>query len=119
MLVYNGEIIATYIFKKTCTFIEKDKEIISCVVSFFNPNFLKKEEFIQGFKIALWSIIEKKENKESNKFGYLIVEDISDNNYIIENIRIKTHPVAVSPTAYFFYNFAHNPFKSDRILMVN
>jgi hypothetical protein len=119
MLVYNGEIIATYIFKKTCTFIEKDKEIISCVVSFFNPNFLKKEEFIQGFKIALWSIIEKKENKESNKFGYLIVEDISDNNYIIENIRIKTHPVAVSPTAYFFYNFAHNPFKSHHVLMIN
>ena len=119
MLVYNGEIIAAYIFKKTCTFIEKDKEIISCIVSFFDLNFLKKEEFIQGFKIALWSIIEKKENKESNKFGYLVVEDISDNNYIIENIRIKTHPVAVSPTAYFFYNFAHNPFKPDRILMVN
>lgn len=119
MLVYNGEIIAAYIFKKTCTFIEKDKEIISCIVSFFDLRFLKKEEFIQGFKIALWSIIEKKENKESNRFGYLIVEDISDNHYIIENIRIKTHPVAVSPTAYFFYNFAHNPFKSDLILMVN
>ena len=119
MLVYNGEIIAAYIFKKTCTFIEKDKEIISCIVSFFDLRFLKKEEFIQGFKIALWSIIEKKENKKLNRFGYLIVEDISDNHYIIENIRIKTHPVAVSPTAYFFYNFAHNPFKSDRILMVN
>lgn len=122
MLVYNGEIVAAYIFKKTCTFIEKDKEIISCIVAFFDSSFLKKEEFIQGFKIALWSIIEQKENKknkESNKFGYLVIEDISDNHYIIENIRIKTHPIAVSPTAYFFYNFAHNPFKSERILMVN
>jgi hypothetical protein len=119
MLVYNGEIIAAYIFKKTCTFIEKDKEIISCIASFFDPSFIKKEEFIQGFKIALWSIIENKENKEPNKFGYLIVEDVSDNNNIIENIKIKTHPVAVSPTAYFFYNFAHNPFKSNRILIVN
>jgi hypothetical protein len=119
MLVYNGEIIAAYIFKKTCTFIEKDKEIISCIASFFDSSFIKKEEFIQGFKIALWSIIENKENKEPNKFGYLIVEDVSDNNNIIENIKIKTHPVAVSPTAYFFYNFAHNPFKSNRILIVN
>ena len=117
MLVSEGDIIAAYIFKKTCTFIEKDKEIISCIASFFHSSLLK-EEFIQGFKVALWSIIEQKE-KEPNKFGYLVVEDISDNNYIIENIKIKTHPIAVSPTAYFFYNFAYNPFKSNRILMIN
>lgn len=116
MLVYNGDIVAAYIFKKTCTFIEKDKEIISCIASFYKSlTGLKKEEFIQGFKVALWSIIENKENK----FGYLIIEDISDNNYIIKNIKIKTHPMVVSPTAYFFYNFAYNPFKSNRILMIN
>jgi hypothetical protein len=130
MLVSEGEIIAAYIFKKTCTFIEKDKEIISCVASFYKTRdpILKKEEFIQGFKVALWSIIEEKENgkdkkkrqeKESGKFGYLVVEDISDNHYIIENIKIKTHPIVVSPTAYFFYNFAHSPFKSNQILIIN
>jgi hypothetical protein len=91
---------------------------------------LKKEEFIQGFKVALWSIIEEKEKenrkdkkkrqeKESGKFGYLVVEDISDNHYIIENIKIKTHPIVVSPTAYFFYNFAYSPFKSNQILIIN
>ena len=119
MLVSEGDIVAAYIFKKTCTFIEKDKEIISCIASFFpKESILSKKEFIQGFKVALWSIIEQKE-KESNKFKYLIVEDISDNNYIIENIKKKTHPIVISPTAYFFYNFAHSPFKSNRILMVN
>jgi hypothetical protein len=129
MLVSNGDLVATYIFKKTCTFIEKDKEIISCIASFFYPNFLTKDIFIQGFKVALWSIIEKKskgkdKDKENDKnkfsiFSYLVVEDISDNHYIIENIKIKTHPLVVSPTAYFFYNFAYNPFKSARILIVN
>jgi hypothetical protein len=120
MLVSEGNIIAAYIFKKTCTFIEKDKEIISCIASFYKTSVLFKEEFIQGFKVALWSIIEQKEKeKASNKFGYLVVEDISDNNYIIENIKIKTHPIAVSPTAYFFYNFAYSPFKPNRILMIN
>jgi hypothetical protein len=132
MLVSEGEIIAAYIFKKTCTFIEKDKEIISCVASFYKTRdpILKKEEFIQGFKVALWSIIEEKEKenrkdkkkrqeKESGKFGYLVVEDISDNHYIIENIKIKTHPIVVSPTAYFFYNFAYSPFKSNQILIIN
>lgn len=125
MLVSEGDIIATYIFKKTCTFIEKDKEIISCIASFYQKkSVLSKDEFIQGFKVALWAIIEEKDKekekeKEPNKFKYLVVEDISDNHYIIENIKIKTHPIVVSPTAYFFYNFAHNPFKSNKILMIN
>ena len=129
MLVSEGDLVAVYVFKKTCTFIEKDKEIISCIASFFQYSALSKEEFIQGFKVALWAIIEEKDkekekekDKELNKFSifkYLVVEDISDNHYIIENIKIKTHPIVVSPTAYFFYNFAHNPFKSNKILMIN
>jgi hypothetical protein len=116
MLVIDGEIVAAYIFKKSCTFIEKDKEIITCIASFYRNNDLTKEIFVQGFKVALWSIIEKPENK---KFSYLVVEDTSENNYIIKNISIKTHPMIVSPTAYFFYNFAHNPFNSSRVLMIN
>ena len=118
MLVIDGEIVAAYIFKKSCTFIEKDKEIITCIASFYrtNANDLTKEQFIKGFKVALWSIIEKPENKN---FRYLVVEDTSENSCIIDNISKKTHPMVVSPTAYFFYNFAHNPFKSDRVLMIN
>jgi hypothetical protein len=117
MLVIEGEIVATYIFKKTCTFIEKDKEIISCIASFFKSNELSRDEFIQGFKVALWSVLQK--IKDKNKFHYLIVEDISDNHYIINNLCIKTHPLAVSPTAYFFYNFAYNTFNSNKILIIN
>lgn len=119
MLVSDGDIVAAYIFKKTCTFIEKDKEIISCIASFFDLASLKKEEFIQGFKVALWSILESKESNKFSIFSYLVVEDISDNHYIIENLKKKTHPLIQSPTAYFFYNFAYNPFKSNRILIVN
>ena len=116
MLVIDGEISAAYIFKKSCTFIEKDKEIITCMVSFYRTTVLTKDQFIQGFKVALWSLIEKPENK---KCKYLVVEDTSENNCIIQNISKKTHPMVVSPTAYFFYNFAHNPFKSNRVLMIN
>lgn len=115
MLVIDGEIEAAYIFKKTCTFIEKNKEIISCIAS-INGNQLTRQQFIQGFKISLWSIIEKPEN---SSLKYLIVEDTSDNNCIIENISKKTHPVAVSPTAYFFYNFVYSPFKSNKVLIIN
>ena len=111
MLVVEGNIEAAYIFKKTCTFIEKDKEIISCIASI---NGLSKSEFIHGFKVSLWSIINDHVN-----FKYLVIEDISDNNVLIQNISIKTFPMIVSPTAYFFYNFAYSPFKSEKCLIIN
>ena len=113
MLVIDGNIEAAYIFRKTCTFIEKDKEIISCIAS-INSETLSRDKFIKGFKMALWSII-----KEHRNFGYLVIEDISDNTCIINNICVKTHPLVVSPSAYFFYNFAYSPFKSERCLIIN
>jgi len=115
MLVVNGNIEAVYIFKKTCTFIEKEKEILSCIAS-INGSLLTIDEFIKGFKMSLWSIIEQKEN---NNFQYLIIEDLSDNNILIDNISKRTKPFVISPTAYFFYNFAYNPFKSNRCLILN
>ncbi len=113
MLVIDGDIEAIYIFKKTCTYIEKEKEIISCIAS-INGTSLSTKEFIKGFKMALWSII-----KEHNYFGYLVIEDISDNACIINNIYINTYPLVVSPSAYFFYNFAYSPFKSEKCFIIN
>jgi len=113
MLVIDGDIEAIYIFKKTCTYIEKEKEIISCIAS-INGTTLSSKEFIKGFKMALWSII-----KEHNYFGYLVIEDISDNECIINNISINTYPLVVSPSAYFFYNFAYSPFKSEKCFIIN
>jgi len=113
MLVIDGNIEAVYIFRKTCTYIENEKEIISCITS-INGSVLTREEFIKGFKISLWSII-----KEHNNFKYLTIEDISDNTCIINNICIRTHPMVISPMAYFFYNFAYSPFKSEKCLIIN
>lgn len=113
MLVIEGNIEAVYIFRKTCTFIEKEKDIISCIASINGTN-MSTRDFIKGFKVSLWSII-----KDHKNFGYLTIEDISDNTCIINNISIRTHPLVVSPSAYFFYNFAYSPFKSERCLIIN
>lgn len=113
MLVIDTNIEAAYIFRKSCTFIEKGKEALSCIASIKGNN-ISISEFIQGFKIATWSII-----KTHRNYQYLIIEDISNNNCIINNISIKTYPTAVSPTAYFFYNFAYSPFKNDKCFIIN
>jgi hypothetical protein len=113
MLVIDGNIEAVYIFRKTCTFIEKEKEIISCIAS-INGTTMTTSDFIKGFKVSLWSIL-----KDHKNFGYLTIEDISDNTCIINNISIRTHPLVVSPSAYFFYNFAYSPFKPEKCLIIN
>ena len=113
MLVIDGNIEAVYIFRKTCTYIENEKEILSCIGS-INGNILTNEEFIKGFKMSLWSII-----KDNKNFKYVTIEDISDNACIINNICIKMFPIAISPMAYFFYNFAYNSFKSEKCLIIN
>ena len=112
MLIIDGNIVSAYIFRKTCTFIEKDKEILSCIASINGT--LTKAEFIKGFKVALKSIV-----KLHNNFKYLTVECISDNACIIDNLSIKTNPFVVSPMAYFFYNFAYSPFKPEKCLIIN
>ena len=112
MLVIDGEIEAVYIFRKTCTFIEKGKEAISCITT-INKS-LSRDEFIQGFMSSLWTIIQ-----EQRIFQYVIMEDISNNTCIINNICARLQPMAISPMAYFFYNFAYNPFNSDKCLIIN
>jgi hypothetical protein len=113
MLVVDGNIESVYIFRKTCTYIEKEKEIISCIAS-VKGSVLTIDEFIQGFKISLLSII-----KEHNNFKYLTIEATSDNICIIDDMCIISHPIAISPMAYFFYNFAYSPFKSEKCLIIN
>jgi GNAT superfamily N-acetyltransferase len=103
-----------YFYRKSCVFYEKGLEILTCFASI--NGFDSRDDnpiFIQGFKISFWKIAEK------NYFGFAVIENISHNNLIIENICTKTNPVVVSPTAYFFYNFAYYSFKPDKVLILN
>ena len=109
-IILQDEIICAYFFRKTCTFIEKNMEVLSCYASIKNCD---DNIFIQGFKISFWKI------SAENYFGFAAIEEISHNNIIIGNLKIKTHPLVISPTAYFFYNFAYPTFRSDKVLILN
>ena len=106
-----------YFYRKTCVFYEKGLEILSCFASIngFDKSDLKEslELFIQGFKISFWKTAEK------NYFGFAVIENISHNYIIIENLSMKTKPILVSPTAYFFYNFAYHSFKPNKVFILN
>jgi len=111
VILLENEVICAYFFRKSCTFIEKNMEVLSCFASINskeNPN----DIFIQGFKINFWTIAEK------HHFGFSAIENISHNNIIINNLILKTYPLVKSPTAYFFYNFAYHTFKPNKCLIL-
>jgi hypothetical protein len=110
VILCDEEIISCYFFRKTCVQIEKGMEVLSCFASVCN---CEEDIFIQGFKISFWKIA------ADNFFGFAAIENISHNNKIIENIKFKTKPLIVSPTAYFFYNFAYPTFNSEKVLIIN
>jgi hypothetical protein len=74
--------------------------------------------FIHGFKVAL-SKITLSRVKEENKFGYALIEDLSDNGVIIQNIKMKTAAIMVSPTAYFLYNYIYPSVPSNKVFILN
>jgi hypothetical protein len=52
-------------------------------------------------------------------YKYVLIENISDNYKIIQNILIKYAPYSKSPTAYYFYNFACRPFLNTEVFIIN
>ena len=115
MMICDGEVKSAYFYRKSCTFIRNGCEAISCFATI--NGFSKKEKtkglFVQGFKISLWKVANE------NNFKFLIIEDISDNNIIIDNLQLKTKPTMISPTAYFFYNYAYHTISSNKVLIMN
>ena len=106
----DDNILCCYFYRKSCVQIEKGLEVLSCFASICNCD---ENIFIQGFKISFWKI------SAENYFGFCAIENISHNNLIINNIVLKTKPTIISPTAYFFYNFAYPSFSSDKVLFIN
>ena len=110
-LLKDHDIKAVYFFKKTCTFLKKEREILCCYASINNCK--NPDLFIHGFKVALFKIRHK-----HPVFSYLSIEDISHNNILITNLKKKTQPMIVSPTAYFLYNYVHGSVNNNKALIL-
>jgi hypothetical protein len=110
VVIADDNICCCYFFRKSCVQVEKGMEVLTCFASICDCD---NDIFVHGFKISFWKIAAE------NFFGFSAIEDISDNNIIIENIKLKTQVAIVSPTAYFFYNFGYPTFKSDKVLIIN
>lgn len=113
----NKEVLCSYFLRKTCTTIENNLEALNCFSSVCGLDLKSQKNidiFIQGFKIVVWKILEK-----NKKYGFLVVENSSHNNFLINNIIKKTKSIIISPTAYFFYNFVYATVQSNKFFILN
>jgi len=110
VVMFHDNILCAYFYRKTCIQIKKDTEVLTCFASI---NHTEDPLFIHGFKLSFWKIANEK------NFGFAAIENISHNHIIIKNICKKTKPSIISPTAYFFYNFAYHTIPSQSVLLIN
>lgn len=113
LVICEDEVQCAYFYRKTNTFIEEGIECCCCFASIKGRS-LDNEIFIHGYKVALWKIC-----AASKTLRFAVVEDISHNNAIIENLKKRTTPSITCPCAYFFYNFAYPTFHCSKVLIIN
>jgi hypothetical protein len=106
-----SEINSVYFFRKSCIQVNKENEALTCFASINAAPSL--EIFIQGYKNALYKIIDKNKG-----FKSCVIEDISHNDIILQNILQKSKPFAVLSTAYYFYNFAYQKFSANKVISI-
>lgn len=113
MTIEDGEVKSAYFYRKSCTFIRENCEALCCFASI--NNFSNKESyiFIQGYKSALWKISQK------DGFKFAVIEETSDNFLIINALKMRNKPSIISPTAYFFYNFAYHTFNPNKAFIIH
>jgi hypothetical protein len=112
-IIQEDEVQCVYFYRKTNTYIEEGIEGLCCFASIKSSDF-ENELFVHGYKVALWKIC-----VDSKTLRFAVVEDISHNNAIIENLKKRTIPSIICPCAYFFYNFAYSTFHCSKVLIVN
>jgi len=109
-ILCDEQIVCCYFFRKSCVQIEEGLEVLSCFASICQCD---ESIFIEGFKISFWNVAAK------HNFGFAAIENVSHNDILIHNIMQKTAPTIISPTAYYFYNFAYPTFPSNKTLILN
>lgn len=111
MLLEKEAITCVYLFQKSCTQIKEGSEGLICLGSINNAS--SEEVFIHGFKIALWKVVEK-----YKKYRHLIMENISNNDVLINNLNLRSKCVSEIPCAYFLYNYIKNSVKSNDVFLI-
>ncbi len=101
-IALRDQIVCAYFFRKSCVFVDTQREVLSCFASINGDDSM----FVEGFYYSL--------QKLSSSFGYLAVEDISNNG---ELIAVLGAAEIVSPTAYYFHNYVYKTTDKNKLFI--
>jgi len=111
MLIQEQNVLAVYYFKKLCTYLQHDKEVLVCYAS---VNCCKNEDiFIEGMYHSIRNIL-----KRFPKYSQLYIEGLSDNYILINDLFKMTKSLYKIISAYYFYNFAYPSFQPEKTLIL-
>jgi len=98
-----------FIFRNPHTRYDGDGMSLDCIAS--HCSMLKyKDAFVAKFYSCIPQI--------KYNYKYLLIENISHNHYIMQDILQKHTPFLKSTTSYYFYNFAYRPFLSKDVFLL-
>jgi ribosomal protein S18 acetylase RimI-like enzyme len=112
LLIENHEVLSAHFFKKQCSYVEEDKEILNCFVSIISRN-ISMEIIEVGFIECTKKIVTKYPS-----YSVLLVEDKSNNVELNKQLFVDVRPMYKIPCAYYFYNFAYPSFKPEKTLIM-
>ena len=72
-----------------------------------------KDLFLKSFSNSLFLINQKL------KFQYILIENLSYNNFIIDQTIKNNKPEWECPMAYYFYNYSYRPFLAKDVFLLN
>jgi hypothetical protein len=108
----NGQILSCYIFRLINLSYDGEKAV-ECISTLSD---CVQDVFINGFKMSLLKLSE---------YHLVLIEDTANTNIIIKHIQSKSiqsnsiNPVKfISPTAFFFYNYACYSIKKNEFLII-
>ena len=111
MLIQEQNVLAVYYFKKLCTYLQDDKEVLVCYAS---VNCCKNEDiFIEGMYHSIRNIL-----KRFPKYSQLYIEGLSDNYILINDLFKMTNSLYKIISAYYFYNYAISSFSPEKTLIL-
>ena len=116
IIIKNKRPVACYVFRNPYTYYniyKKDTASMDCIASYRDEKEIDNQLFVNQFYFSITRL------QKIQHFECLLIENISNNNIIIQNIFKKHKPIIKSPTAYYFYNFAYKPLLSKEVFLLN
>ena len=112
LLIEKHTVLSVHFFKKQCSYIEKDKEILNCFASIISTN-VSIDIILLGYIQILKQII-----KKYPSYSVILIENKSDNVSLNKELSLSSRSLYNIPCAYYFYNFAYPSFKPEKTLIL-